>query len=667
MSALQAGGVRNDPDRKLILIGLDAADERLIAEGVAAGRLPSFARMIHEGVSGPLRTHRPILSPILWTTMATGLTPDRHGVLDFVEQDSSGRTRPVTSRSVLAPSFWTILGRRNVTCGVVGWLATYPAEHVRGFMITDRFTVHPFDEDSAAVPPAAQRRARRDDLGDAAMTAAVDATGKTFPPELYASLRGTIVDPSSIRDEDLARVFGSPVIKGSDDAKERRELCVIEAVARTYTEAALGADAREHPQLLAVYFEAIDRLMHLFGDAMPPALPGVSRTRAERYGRTIERFYAAMDARLGRFMQAAGPNGTVIVVSDHGFKIGDERPRHTASRSDVFAAEWHRDPGVVLAWGRGVRRGARLEGADVYDVAPTVLAFFGVPASEGMRGRALTDLFQEGFLPPPPPRVASYDKDVHSENVGSAPRGAGKNATAHEETLGDRSASARSSDGETARSQEEKEILENLIQLGYVDGGAGAGARVSTRATANLASFYLEEKRFDQAISLYKQVLEKDPADLTALYNIGYAYKGLGSSAKAAECFERVLRSRPDYTEARLVLSDCYVSLGRVGEALSLLRAGGESSRRDPGFQNHLGTVLASAGRFEEASAALERSIALRPSEASPYLNLARILEARGKRDEAIRALERARRAAPEDPRIPQRLREMEGRPAASK
>src|SRR5262249_1693892 len=61
----------------------------------------------------------------------------------------------------------------------------------------------------------------------------------------------------------------------------------------------------------------------------------------------------------------------------------------------------------------------------------------------------------------------------------------------------------------------------------------------------------------------------------------------------------------------------------------------------------------------DDAAAAFERAIALRPSEASPYLNLARLLLSRGDRAGAIRAIERARAAVPDDPRVAARLAEL--------
>jgi len=619
-----AAGAPAAARRRLILVGLDAADLRLIEKGIAAGALPHFGKMVAEGVSGPLHTHQPMLSPILWTTMATGLTPDRHGVLDFVETDERGRTVPVTSRSRRAPAFWEILGDRGVSCGIVGWLATYPATPVNGFLVSDRFTIHPY-EDAADAQGA--------DPGPDA--------GRTWPSDLDATLRPLAVDPSSLSGADLAAAFGVPERLPDAGARERRELSVIEAVARTYTKVALRLEEERKPACLAVYYEAIDRLMHLFGSAMPPALAGTPEVKARLYGGAVERFYAAMDARLGEFLGAAGTDGTVIVVSDHGFKIGDERPRHEALRSDVFAAEWHKDPGVILAWGNGVRRGARIAHADIDDVAPTVLAFFGAPAAATMRGGALADLFEPGFLPPAPPRVASYEKRESAGRGGSAgasgARSPGKAVT------------GRAADGEDA------EILDNLRALGYV----GGGADVEARSASNLATFYLEEKQYDRAIALYERALAKDSRDLTALYNLGYAYKGMGANARAAESFERLLSARPDYMEARLVLSDVYVSLGRARDALALLQAKAADGSEDPGWHNHRGTVLASLGRTDEAAAAFERAIALRPDEASPYLNLARVRLAGGDRAGAEAALRRARAAAPDDPRIEARLAEL--------
>jgi arylsulfatase A-like enzyme len=93
------------------------------------------------------------------------------------------------------------------------------------------------------------------------------------------------------------------------------------------------------------------------------------------------------------------------VVSDHGFKSGDIRMAESSDFHAKTGAQWHRQYGVFYAWGNGVKRGASVGGASVYDITPTVLASMGYPVSEEMRrgrgvdpARVLEEAF-EGGLP----------------------------------------------------------------------------------------------------------------------------------------------------------------------------------------------------------------------------------------------------------------------------
>ena len=81
-----------------MLIGLDGADWKLIDAMLARGELPNLARLRREGVWGHLKSAVPLLSPLIWTTIATGKTPDQHGILSFRADDSeTGDAVPVTS------------------------------------------------------------------------------------------------------------------------------------------------------------------------------------------------------------------------------------------------------------------------------------------------------------------------------------------------------------------------------------------------------------------------------------------------------------------------------------------------------------------------------------------------------------------------------------------
>src|SRR5262245_1821667 len=97
--ALAAGGcARRSTDLRILLVGVDSADWEMIRPMAERGELPHFAKLLEEGASAPARTLEPPLSPLVWTSIATGKNPDEHGILDFVTRDpATGRMIPVTS------------------------------------------------------------------------------------------------------------------------------------------------------------------------------------------------------------------------------------------------------------------------------------------------------------------------------------------------------------------------------------------------------------------------------------------------------------------------------------------------------------------------------------------------------------------------------------------
>ena len=86
-----------------MLIGWDAADWKVINPLLDAGQMPTLEKLINQGVMGNLATLDPPLSPMLWTSIATGKRPYKHGILGFTEPDPGGKgIRPVynTGRKV---------------------------------------------------------------------------------------------------------------------------------------------------------------------------------------------------------------------------------------------------------------------------------------------------------------------------------------------------------------------------------------------------------------------------------------------------------------------------------------------------------------------------------------------------------------------------------------
>ena len=95
--------------KKVLLIGWDAADWQHINPLLEQGLLPGLESLINRGVMGNLATLHPVLSPMLWNSIATGKTADKHGVLGFTQPVPSGKgVRPFPSTSRKVKALWNI-------------------------------------------------------------------------------------------------------------------------------------------------------------------------------------------------------------------------------------------------------------------------------------------------------------------------------------------------------------------------------------------------------------------------------------------------------------------------------------------------------------------------------------------------------------------------------
>jgi len=149
----------------VIFVGLDGADWELLDRLVADGSMPELARLLREGASGVLETQHPPLSPLVWTSMMTGLSPLDHTILDFTRfNPATGTKEPITSDERREPAVWNMAswaGRRVLSVGL--W-ATYPAEPVNGTLVSDRLFSFLYKEDQPppgiVYPPCSEEGAR---------------------------------------------------------------------------------------------------------------------------------------------------------------------------------------------------------------------------------------------------------------------------------------------------------------------------------------------------------------------------------------------------------------------------------------------------------------------------------------------------------------------------
>jgi predicted AlkP superfamily pyrophosphatase or phosphodiesterase len=405
--------------RPLLLVGLDGATWDLLDPLIAEGALPNFAKLVKAGAHGPLHTFQPTLSPLIWTTIATGVGPARHGIRGFTAPvpGKPGETAIVTSNMRRVEALWNVLSDEGITVGVVGWWATYPAESVNGFVISDQ---------ANDLRRESYRRAL--DLAGDGGAAAADPRAVS-PPELGAEIGDALSLPTSITRADLGRFFELPADRDDlltaeaiDDEDILSVFKFAYLIDASFLEAGARALEKRRPTFAAIYLNGLDAAEHLFWKYMDPgAFRGVPAADVGRYRSVIRNYYIYMDEALGRLL-AAYPldRAAVIVVSDHGQVPNAKYDPAAEDHFDRVCSGTHDGgpAGVILMAGKDVVAGADLAGASVFDVAPTALALMGAPVGADMPGRVLESAISPGFLKAHPIRkVPSLSKGRESSDA----------------------------------------------------------------------------------------------------------------------------------------------------------------------------------------------------------------------------------------------------------
>jgi predicted AlkP superfamily phosphohydrolase/phosphomutase len=131
--------------RKAIFLGLDGLDPRVTERLMEEGRLPHFSRLREMGGYRRLRTTFPALSPVAWSTFATGVNPAKHNIFDFLNRDLRTYAPELSSAKVTAAGvemrrksepFWAILGRHGVSSTVLRVPITFPPEEFNGRLLS---------------------------------------------------------------------------------------------------------------------------------------------------------------------------------------------------------------------------------------------------------------------------------------------------------------------------------------------------------------------------------------------------------------------------------------------------------------------------------------------------------------------------------------------------
>jgi tetratricopeptide (TPR) repeat protein len=594
----------------VIWLGLDALDFELVDRLAAEGRMPNWKRLEAEGYTARLKSFVPILSPIVWTTMATGVGPEIHRVLDFQQVDpGSGQKEPISGYSRAVPAIWNVASASGLTVGVVGWWATHPAEEVKGFFVSDLASPILFDG-----PPR---------------------QGVAYPASLSAGVEQIKAREGTVTDEELTRFIAMPA---AEIARERsggqlsnRIVALARTIAATRAQSRIARELydRHLPDLTMLYLEGTDVVGHLFASEAPPQMRCVSDADFARYRGTVDEYYALVDRLIGQWMRRAEEDGaTLIINSDHGFTWGEDRSCERGSLIAATAAFWHRIDGVFAAWGARVRKSPERGHASVFDVEPTVAAMLDLPVDARSPGSPMRAAFRD--LSAPPRRNLAAEIPVR------------------------RVAADQTSEKEAS------EYAKKLMALGYLSGRepdklapSGGDRPGLTEGGWNNLGLYLSNlggaANLAAAVAAFKKSLELWPGFVSPKLNLAVAHRIRGEERQAIDgLFQAIAagqaspeRAVLDWAlyydvkgkgvEEREVLergAQLYPDYETIHRALALLYFKGKDCRRgdatlsrfetatqEPQTLNALALIRACLGRKDDAVALFRRSLAMVPNQ----------------------------------------------------
>jgi hypothetical protein len=381
---------------RVVLIALDGGSLDFVSAAALEGRLPNFGKILDSGAAMHLATIRPTQPDPVWTTVATGKLPARSGVrsaaryrvpassdpLDLLPTNCFAHglvhfgfvtAVPHTSASLRARPLWSILGSAGLTSGVVNWPLTYPAQPLRGYLVSDQF----YRPGAALAEP--------DDSGRDADPAARPVLLAMQPPALF----------------DEARAAGYRAAPATDGEPRRDLLDTPPFVTdRMYEQVAAALGETVRPDLSVVRYRELDTAGHRFlRYAMPRDFGDVSPEDQRRNGLVLDGAYTRVDAIVGRALAALGPDDLLLVVSGFGMEplsVGKRMLERYLGTPDLSGTHEDAPDGFMLAYGTAVAPG-RKSRASVVDVVPTILYFLGLPVAHDMDGRARVDVFRREF------------------------------------------------------------------------------------------------------------------------------------------------------------------------------------------------------------------------------------------------------------------------------
>lgn len=558
---------------KVVLLGLDGLDLSLLQELIEQDQLPTFRMLLQDGAYGNLESYQPIISPLIWTSIATGRMPADHGILGFSYQQNQ-QTISIPSSKRNCAALWNITHHFNIPTTVLGWYATWPSETITGLIVSDRFVQSIHVADAGTLTQTLQQ--------------------VTYPEETSYRLYDyrkeyTHIGCDELRtyinfDVDDCQTFLDTPFNLRDPVHHMR---LILARAETYKNILLHQLQHDPSELTMALFDCTDTAAHLFMPFHPPKQSHITTDDYNRYHNAVAQIYKYADSLVQSILDLLQEDDILMIVSDHGFTSGDNRPVYSAETEEGNAVLWHRIQGTIIVYGNTIES-QQIQNAHILDIAPTLLAMLNLPVSKEMPGKQLKGILSKSgesklvddwdhtFTKPKIPDTAVLNS-IELERLQALGYAAGENDSDKQD----------SPDGLS---------IENHLNLSAFYFGQNQPSLALEEAKAayalnpkhekvleHLSAYYINTKQYEEAIQFLlpleeiiteKAELSQSNTDankitsiqqsLTDVYSfLGEAYYSIQELSKAIYYFQRSINLQSNQPDILYNLGLCY---GRTGQ-----------------------------------------------------------------------------------------------------
>lgn len=379
----QAAPAQKSARPRVIVLGVNGMEWDVVRPLLLRGEMPNLARVIDNGVHGKLKTLSAPNCPKVYTAIATSTPPEENGITGFIVGGQTANTNMLRTEPL-----WSILSKSGVTVGMANVPATFPVMPVNGYMISGMLTRGKECEDGVLCAPKLSEVAGGDPV---------------YPKAMVQELEANIGDFRI----DCSRMPAAADLRGKEAEVVKSWLAGVQKIRENQMKL-FDYLLTHHPTDFTMMVQSCeDRVGHWLYPIQPFNVgydPKVATVDVQAFPNQ----YRAFDKVLGMILKHMDENTYLFIVSDHGIKPlreFEEKDPHAhmdhEKTTPVIAKHDFEDgddvPGSIIAMGPGIKKGLRLMGFSVsaFDIAPTVLHIYGIEPPKQMRGRVITEIFEQ--------------------------------------------------------------------------------------------------------------------------------------------------------------------------------------------------------------------------------------------------------------------------------